>query len=463
LKQVCTRPVRVDEPGQRGDVRPLELLQAAPLEDQLRELVRQRQLLEHFERRRLRLGLRRPADCLGPHAKAIEQDFRQLLGRVDVELLARQLVHASREPRQLVIEPFGLRGKRAAVDPDSGALDGDEDWNQRMLQLVVDALELVLRQQPPQRGRELEREIRPLARVVERAVGGHGGKRDSLHAAAADVFLAQRLVAAVLDREILEWVRRSVRVEQVARDHHVRVETAKLDAVAFEDDGVELQVVADLAHRVVFEHGLERGKRGLAVQTGCRVAVRRPEQIAARRSARERHVPGVPCARRKREPDDAASHRGRTVDQHAEAESAGLRERRNQGVELAHRLDGPVVLADRLRGWRVFEDERSEPEAGEQLEASLPRCPTVADPVGIELDRHVGADAGELAALPGILGMRQQAFPIAFVADLRRVLEQRFERSVGGNQVARAFLADTRHAFDVVDRIAHERDDVDHL
>ena len=43
--------VRVHERGQRVDVRALELLQAAPLEDELGQLVRQRQLLEHFERR----------------------------------------------------------------------------------------------------------------------------------------------------------------------------------------------------------------------------------------------------------------------------------------------------------------------------------------------------------------------------------------------------------------------------
>ena len=58
LKQVCTRPVsRIDELRQRVDVGALQLLQRAPLENQPRQIVRERQLLEHLDGRRRRLGL----------------------------------------------------------------------------------------------------------------------------------------------------------------------------------------------------------------------------------------------------------------------------------------------------------------------------------------------------------------------------------------------------------------------
>ena len=60
----------VDQLRQRVDVRALQLLQAAPLEHQLRQLVGERELLEHFERRRLRLGLGRAPDRLGLEARA---------------------------------------------------------------------------------------------------------------------------------------------------------------------------------------------------------------------------------------------------------------------------------------------------------------------------------------------------------------------------------------------------------
>ncbi len=90
--------VGMNERRQRVDVGALQLLQAAPLENELGELVRQRQLLEHFERSRLRLGLGRPPDRLGAHAEAIEENLRQLLGRVDVELFARELEDGRGEP-----------------------------------------------------------------------------------------------------------------------------------------------------------------------------------------------------------------------------------------------------------------------------------------------------------------------------------------------------------------------------
>ena len=41
--------------------------------------------------------------------------------------------------------------------------------------------------------------------------------------------------------------------------------------------------------------------------------------------------------------------------------------------------------------------------------------------------------------------------------------DQVFERSVFDDQFTRAFLADARHAFDVVDRVAHQREDIDDL
>ena len=43
------------------------------------------------------------------------------------------------------------------------------------------------------------------------------------------------------------------------------------------------------------------------------------------------------------------------------------------------------------------------------------------------------------------------------------VLEQSIEGSVRRNQIARAFFADTRNPLDVVDRVAHQREHVDHL
>ena len=70
--------LRVHELRQRVDVRALQLLQRAPLENEPRQVVRERQLLEHFDGGRRRLGLARSASVAG-QLQLVEQDLRQLL------------------------------------------------------------------------------------------------------------------------------------------------------------------------------------------------------------------------------------------------------------------------------------------------------------------------------------------------------------------------------------------------
>ena len=96
-------------------------------------------------------------------------------------------------------------------------------------------------------------------------------------------------------------------------------------------------------------------------------------------------------------------------------------------------------------------------------ERPLARRSAIAQRLGVELDRHVDPDPRQLTALPRVVGVPEQPLAIALVGDLAGVRQQLFERAVLRDQIAGALLADARHAFDVVDRVAHQREDVDHL
>ena len=72
-------------------------------------------------------------------------------------------------------------------------------------------------------------------------------------------------------------------------------------------------------------------------------------------------------------------------------------------------------------------------QAREQLEATIAGRASITNRLGIEGYGNVGADPRQLAALPGILGVVQQAFPVALVADCG-MLQQRIDRPVGRNQ-----------------------------
>ncbi len=132
LKQVWTRPVSGSTScGKRVDVRALQLLQRPPLQDQPRHVVRQRQLLEHFDRGRRRLRL--DVALEGRQLQLVEENARQLLRRVDVELLAGHLEDLRAARRQLLLDVLRLRRERPPVDVNPRPLDVDEHRDERHL------------------------------------------------------------------------------------------------------------------------------------------------------------------------------------------------------------------------------------------------------------------------------------------------------------------------------------------
>ena len=75
----------------------------------------------------------------------------------------------------------------------------------------------------------------------------------------------------MLERQVLEPVFGARGIDQITGKHRVGVEPAQRDAVAREEDRVELQIVSDLPNAGIFEqrpqpveYGLERHRRDLA-------------------------------------------------------------------------------------------------------------------------------------------------------------------------------------------------------
>jgi hypothetical protein len=203
----------------------------------------------------------------------------------------------------------------------------------------------------------------------------------------------------------------------------------------------------------IFEDRLQRVERGAGIESA----------VEAQAGSRERHVPRLIFRGRERQPDDPGAHRGRRVRQHAEREPSGPSQLAGERGDPFQRLDDRVVLADRLRRWRVFHHQRAEAEPREQLEAALLRRAAVPHRLGIELDRAVDVDAREGTALTRVCGVILQPFALALVRDLGGVRQQGLEVAVLRDQFARPLLADARNAFDVVDGVAHQGEHVDDL
>ena len=233
------------------DVGALQLHQRAPLENQLRQLVRQREVFEHVHggRRHLRLAGALP----GGKLQLVEEDHRELLRGVDVERLAGKLEDLRAPRSQLGVDACRLACERGLIDSNAVPLDVRKHRHERKLHVAEQRLEAILAQATAQRLGELPREIGALAGEAEQRRCGQVRQRDGLLPGAADVFLRERLVAQMLERDLLDGVARPGRIEHVAREHRVELEPVEGDALVRQHHQIELQIVADLRERGVFE------------------------------------------------------------------------------------------------------------------------------------------------------------------------------------------------------------------
>ncbi len=309
---------------------------------------------------------------------------------------------------------------------------------------------------------QLAREVRPLAREGEKRLGGDPRDGHGLGPAAADVFLGQRLVAEMFERRRFQRMPRTRGVEEIAREHRVEFEACECDAVARQEQRIELQIVTELADRRVFEQRAQPLERGGAVDLRRRGRARQQVVARIRTLVAERHVAGLSIAHGKREADNRRAHRRRPARNDAQRELAGRAQLRHQRVELAGRAHQRVILLDTLGRWRVLVDERAEGQAREQLVAALARGAVVAKRVDVDLDRHVGPDGHQLAALQRCRTMRDERVT-RLRLELGGSLEERVQAAVLRQQIDGAFLADAGHAGHVVAGVADEREHVDDL
>ena len=326
----------------------------------------------------------------------------------------------SAAPGELLLDALRLRRQCRQVDANAGALDVGQDRNQRQLERDVHIVQLFLFQAVLEKRSELSGDVGALARVIDGRLNRHVGQRQGFGAAAAHLFLRERLVARMLERQIFQPVRRPGGVDEITANHRVGVEAAQRDAVPGEHDHVEFHVVPYFRDAIVFERRLQRGERRL----------QRQRAVVAERAVAGGHVVCLPRSRRERQADDRSGHRRRPVGQHTEGEPAARRQPLGERADILRRVDDPVCLLNRARGGCVFGNQCPERQGVEDLEAPLAGGARVAKRIGVELYGHIRPDARELPALPRRLDVGEERFAIALLRDLRGVRNQVLERSV---------------------------------
>ena len=127
----------VDELRQRVDVGALQLHQPAPLENLPRQIVGQRQLLEHLDGRGRRA-------CVLPFRFNIgscslsNRISASCFGELMLNSLAGDLENLRAARRQLADRRAATARRARAVDADAGALDRDQHRHERQFERLVD-------------------------------------------------------------------------------------------------------------------------------------------------------------------------------------------------------------------------------------------------------------------------------------------------------------------------------------
>ena len=383
----------------------------------------------------------------------VEQDFAELLGRADVEGGAGLPVDLGRERPHLVFHVGGLAREHLGIDPHADAFEGRQDRHERQLEVAIEDGDAGSVELGCELLRQLPGEIRAFAGEVEQAIGRERREGLGLGALAAHVIGEPRPIAELFERQWLQFLARAGGVEQIGREHRVEVESGQRHSVARQDDHGELQIVAHLRHRGILEHGLENGERGVAVEP----AVVHERHRAKRQEAR------TAAAGRAHEPRQRRAHAGLAIGESMHGDPSARADLVAQRPDTVQRLDHHVIGGDGFGRGRELRYEGAEAERGEEAVAALARRAPEAQRVGDELHRHGGIDGDEFAAQARVVAVGEQRFPLLLRLHLAGGGQQRVERSVGDDQIARALLADAWDPLHVVARVAHDGQHVDDL
>ncbi len=114
----------------------------------------------------------------------------------------------------------------------------------------------------------------------------------------------------------------------------------------------------------------------------------------------------------------------------------------------------------RRRGRVELGEQREELELGVELAQQRRIGRIELQRLGMDLDRQVGVDGDQLLRQERLLTIGEQPFAIGLARHLGGARQQRLDRTVLGDELARPFLADSGHARHVVHRVPHQGEDV---
>ncbi len=434
---------------------------------------------------------RRLARCRLAHRRQlhlVEQDLAQLLRRREVEGLPGELIGLVLQRHDLGAELAALRREQRRVEHHAFALHLEQHFAHGHLDRRVDVVELGIGGDPRiQELVQLQRDVGILGRVGSRVVDAHLIEADLLRALAGHLRVGDRLDVQVPPREVVHVVR-PMRLEHVRLEQRVVRDAREDEAVIREHVLVVLHVLPELLPQRVGEPGREPRERRVERQLVGHSGV----------AVRERDVAREPGLDGERQPDDLRLHRVEAGRFGIEAHEWSARDRLHPALErrarpARFRSGAERPAADRTplphrarparrncacpgaaRERRVRQHRRADPTLLSSRSQLLNSNRSYSDRSAIGM-RRAGLQVGRRDRQRAIglhgqqpLALRQPVERRAQVladdaGDLARVLDHGVERAVLREPLRRRLRPDLRHARHVVDGVAGEREQIEHL
>ena len=245
------------------------------LQDQLGQRVVERELRERVF---VGGGLARGRLLLHRQAQAIEQDLLDLLGRAEVEGLARRRIRVLLLLQDLFSELVALRLELLLVEQHAVALHAEEHGEHRHLDFAIHKRELFVRldsrvEQVVQR----QHAIGLLCGVLRGAADLHRGEGNASDALAGHLLVAERGPAAMALREAAQIVA-LVHFEHIRLEQRVVNATREPNAVVLKHVRVELHVLADFLAVGALQPGLQQLQRAFETDLWRRTGIVVPQR-----------------------------------------------------------------------------------------------------------------------------------------------------------------------------------------
>ncbi len=292
--------------------------------------------------------------------------------------------------------------------------------------------------------------------------------------------------------ELGEAVAAEAGLDRVGEEHGV-VGGRERDALAGEQLGGVLDVVAELQDRGVGQHGGEHAED--SVEGELALGAARAEQVGLARGMGGGDISGLARGGGERDAADARLHRVGAVGGDVERQRAGLVGGGDQRGELGQVADRGVGLGVHRRhgadgaggpalarlfgmGGRRLGRAHGRGGAERRRDAVGQRAELHRDEEGEELvlvgrvelelveamlDGNVPVEGDEGAAEADLVGVVDERLTALGLLDLVGAGQQRLEVAILADQLGGGLDPDARGAGDVVDRVARQRLDVDHL